>query len=415
MVLFIWSMFMRPLEYLKYYLPFKLNLHSLKATEAEKNILCIIPQMVQGGVEKVILTIAQEVDNQKFSFHLMTTLSSANEWRSKFEPYFQNIVTPVRKGNNGPCCSSIYCEYISALVKKLNIDVILISHSLKGYECLSRLKEKFQVEIVDILHNDVYPPIDVIIKTAPLVDKRICISNKLKNYILESYKIHGIFDRYVERLEVINNGVDTKVYKINPQRKGCFKSRYSIPQDSKIVSFIGRLSEEKNPSLFAEIGARILARMPTNVHFVVAGDGPELEKVKSIIKNKNLNANFTLTGTIDDVVDLLNDTDVLLVVSRIEGVPIVILEAMSVGVPVISTNAGAISEVIENNVNGFLIDLANGNYDIAKSFENKILDLIEGRIGYSAYSSRARETIAANFTLEMMGTKYRRVFEELIK
>lgn len=408
-------MFIYPLEYFKYYFSFWLKLYRLKTSKAKKNILCIIPHMVSGGVEKVILTIAQEVDSQKFSFHLMTTLSSANEWRSKFEPYFQNIVTPAQKNINSLYRSSIYCRYISDLVKKLNIDIILISHSADGYECLPKLKEELQVEIVDLLHNNVYPPIQVIIKTAPYVDKRICISNKLKDYILESYKAQGISDKYAERLKVINNGVDTQIYRVNAQTKGCFKSRYSIPQDSKLISFIGRLSEEKNPLLFTEIGARILTRPPTKVHFVMAGDGPELGKVKTTIKNKNIDANFTLTGTIDDVVDLLNDTDIFLVVSRIEGVPVVILEAMSMGIPVISTNVGAISEVIENNVNGFLINLAKSNDDLAKSFESKILDLIEGRIDYSTYSSRARETIASNFTLDMMGSKYQRVFEELTK
>jgi glycosyltransferase involved in cell wall biosynthesis len=371
--------------------------------------------MVSGGVEKVILTIAQEVDNKKFSFHLITTLPSANEWRPKFESYFQNIVTPAQKNINSLYFSPLYCRCISDLVRKLNIDIILISHSVDGYECLPKLKERLQVGIVDVLHNNVYPPIEVVTKSAPYVDRRICISDKLKNYILETYKKHGIPRKYAERLEVINNGVDTRMYCVNAQTKGRFKARYSIPEESKLVSFIGRLSEEKNPLLFVEIGARILARTAAKVHFVMAGDGPELGKVKATIKDKNLDANFTLTGTIENVVDLLNDTDVLLVVSSIEGVPIVILEAMSMGIPVISTDAGAISEVIENDVNGFLIDLGKDNDALAKSFQDKILDLIEGEIDYNTYSSKARETIASNFTLNIMGSKYQRVFEELVK
>jgi glycosyltransferase involved in cell wall biosynthesis len=398
------------LRYFKYYFPFKLNLYRLKASKARKNILCIIPHMGPGGVEKVILTIAKEVDSQKFSFHLMTTLSSANEWRSKFEPHFQNIITPAQKSIDSLCC-----RYVSDLVKKLNIDIILLSHSTDAYECLSKLSEKLRVNVVDLLHNNVYPPIQTVIKSTSFIDRRICISDKLKNYILESYRKYGISSKYAERILVISNGVDTEMYRAKSQTKGCFKSRYSIPEDSKLVSFIGRLSEEKNPLLFAEIGARILAHTATKVHFVMAGDGPELGRVRATIKNKSLDAHFTLTGTIDDVVELLNDTDILLLFSKIEGVPVVILEAMSMGIPVVSTDVGAISEVIENNVNGFLIDPAKSNENLVKAFEDKILDLVEGRIDYSPCSSRARETIVSNFTLKMMGSKYQRVFDELVR
>jgi glycosyltransferase involved in cell wall biosynthesis len=352
------SLFIQSLKYFRYYLPFKLSLHRLRASKVKKNVLCVIPHMVSGGVEKVILTIAQEVDNKKFSFHLITTLPSANEWRPKFESYFQNIVIPAQKNINSLYFSPLYCRCISDLVRKLNIDIILISHSVDGYECLPKLKERLQVGIVDVLHNNVYPPIEVVTKSAPYVDRRICISDKLKNYILETYKKHGIPRKYAERLEVINNGVDTRMYCVNAQTKGRFKARYSIPEESKLVSFIGRLSEEKNPLLFVEIGARILAQTAAKVH---------------------------------------------------------LLEAMSMGIPVISTDAGAISEVIENDVNGFLIDLGKDNDDLAKSFQDKILDLIEGGIDYNTYSSKARETIASNFTLNIMGSKYQRVFEELVK
>ena len=64
-------MFIHPLEYFKQYFSFRLSLHRLRISKTERNILCIIPYMSSGGLEKVIITIAQEVNNQEFSFHLM--------------------------------------------------------------------------------------------------------------------------------------------------------------------------------------------------------------------------------------------------------------------------------------------------------------------------------------------------------
>ena len=109
--------------------------------------------------------------------------------------------------------------------------------------------------------------------------------------------------------------------------------------------------------------------------------------------------------------DLLSDTYILLVVSQNEGIPLVILEAMSMGVPVVSTNVGAINEAVKNGVNGFLIE--TNDAEVVESFATKVLSLMEGKIDYHSFSEKAKETVASNFTLEIMGSEYQRIFEEL--
>jgi L-malate glycosyltransferase len=271
------------------------------------------------------------------------------------------------------------------------------------------LKSEFpNVKVVDLLHAEDYPPIRLE-AFAPYIDARICISERLRNYMVTKYQQSGIDAKYISRLHVIHNGIDTGEFDPTVQEKGKFKSRFSIPKETILLSYVGRFSPEKNLLLFVKIAKTIREILPCKVKFVMAGDGPEFANVKARIIDQGLEDQFVLTGVLDDVVSLLKDTFVLLVVSRNEGIPLVVLEAMSMGVPVVSTDVGAIGEVItENGKNGFLIKNEN---KIVELFTERILLLLNEEASYSAISSKGRETVLSKFSLEEMQRQYQRILD----
>lgn len=125
--------------------------------------------------------------------------------------------------------------------------------------------------------------------------------------------------------------------------------------NSKNVLFLGRL--EKTKGIFDLIeAAQFVIKEEKNINFILAGDG-DLLKITNIIIDKKLENNFKLLGWIDsnEVKNLLKDTMCYVLPSYNEGMPMSILEAMSFGIPIVSTNVGGIPEIIENSVNGFLI------------------------------------------------------------
>jgi glycosyltransferase involved in cell wall biosynthesis len=404
-------------DYPDFFLSFKPKFSRLTITKDKRNILCITPNIVIGGAEKLTLNIAQAVGSERYSFHLLTTTPANNIWRDKFQPYFQNIITPMDKTAETYYSGEIDHKRLHYLIKKLNIEIVLINQYRGAYlEYIPQLKSKFKnISIVDVVHNEVNPGIHRMKQSAPYIDRRICISNRVKNYVTKIYKELSTDETYSEQLSVIHNGIDSREFTADPQTRGRFKTEFSIPIDVKIISFIGRVSDEKNPLLFVDIAKSVLAKSPEKIKFVIAGDGPDFEKVSNRIKDYGLEADFILTRMIDNVAELLNDTYVLLIVSKREGIPLAVLEAMSMGVPVISKNVGALNEVIENNVNGFLINSENDVAQVVESFSNAIFDLLTAKTDYSLLAKRARETIISGFCLETMGSKYKRVFDELIK
>jgi len=94
--------------------------------------------------------------------------------------------------------------------------------------------------------------------------------------------------------------------------------------------------------------------MMPDVHFVIVGDGPQRNLTENWIKKAGLADNFRLLGTRDDVPELLPAFDVFLITSRSEGLPRAMLEALATYVPVVATDVGGISELVDGNRNGIL-------------------------------------------------------------
>ena len=411
---FIKLLFVYPFQYLVFYFGFRVKYRRLKVTSGKKNVLCIIPSMVMGGAERAVLNLAKGVDRRKYVFHVMTTSEESHVWAGVFASFFQNVFSPkITKIQALYDYDTIYYKYFRFLMRKLNISVVLISHSDTAYKYLPRLKSSFRsLKIIDMLHVKNWPPRSMREGAAPYVDRRVCISQDLKDYVLNGYAESGLSSRYSGRLEVIYNGVDTREYSSCSVEKGKFRAKFSIPGDEKLVSFVGRFSEEKNPAVFVEIAKRVLAESDSKLKFVMAGDGPEFEKVHRMIENYDLQDRFVLPGMVQDVAELLNDTLILLVVSKTEGIPFVILEAMSMGVPVLSVDVGGISEVVTNGLNGFLI---SPRESVVDSFTEKVLELTEGQLNYDEISEKAKETIEARFTLNSMSSRYELLLDELTR
>ncbi|PAF37229.1 hypothetical protein CHH58_10345 [Terribacillus saccharophilus] len=109
------------------------------------------------------------------------------------------------------------------------------------------------------------------------------------------------------------------------------------------------------------------------VIFTIAGDGDLLNESKQLTKELNLQDNFDFKGWISrqQIQNLLKDTDLFVLPSYNEGLPMSILEALSYAVPVVSTNVGSINEAIEDNKNGFLIEPGN-----LEMIENSVVEIL---------------------------------------
>ncbi len=175
------------------------------------------------------------------------------------------------------------------------------------------------------------------------------------------------------------------------------------------ILFAGRLDPVKRPMMLPQIARELRRRRPTaDFRFAVAGEGPEGPALAAKVKRAGLAELFEFHGHVPDIAPLLADCDMLVLPSRAEGVPLVILEAFAAWRPVIASSVGAIPEVV-NAQTGVLVPLGAGEVEAFAGGINRLLQDPEKR---RALGENGRRMVAADYTLEAARQNYRSLFDE---
>lgn len=225
----------------------------------------------------------------------------------------------------------------------------------------------------------------------PKINKIICVSQAVKQTL----------SRHVpeEKLQVIYGGIDLAATKqsINQQ---AILNQYPTLKQKRLIGFVGSLTEVKAPSLFIET-AEIILQHTDDCHFIFIGDGELRHSLKAQLEEKGLSKHFTFTGFVQNAIPFLSSLDLLMVTSRNEGIPNVILEAFISNVPVVSVEVGGISELIEANHTGILAkrnakELANACIQALSDngFASELTKNATEKVSKFTYENGIRQTLA---------------------
>ncbi|MDK9773410.1 glycosyltransferase family 4 protein [Vibrio sp. B181a] len=144
--------------------------------------------------------------------------------------------------------------------------------------------------------------------------------------------------------------------------------------DSHRVLFVGMLSKVKGSDYLLEIIKKSVSRN-ANIHFDIVGDGPDLAAFSEAIESLSIGSRVTVHGRLNNVTGLYQNAGVFILTSRNEGFPMVLLEAQSHGLPVVSFDCETgPSEMIQHGYNGYLVD----TFD-TEAFSEHLVDLFEDR------------------------------------
>lgn len=202
--------------------------------------------------------------------------------------------------------------------------------------------------------------------------------------------------RLTRRAVVVHNGV-----------RDCYTAPISPSDERLVVGALGRLTPRKGVHLLLEAAARLRATHP-QVHFRVAGEGELAAELMARITAQGLNDSFELCGPQADVPGFLAGLNLFALPSLDECLPLVALEAMSAGLPVLATAVGGVPEAIEHDRTGWLIP-ANDVAALAGALERLLDDApLRARLG-----ATARQAFLTRFTLDAMTERYRALYVQL--
>jgi colanic acid/amylovoran biosynthesis glycosyltransferase len=211
-----------------------------------------------------------------------------------------------------------------------------------------------------------------------------------------------------DKIKVHHMGIDPQKY--NPAHR---KSQNS---DKIKILTIGRFVEKKGIRYGVEAVGSVM-KEHANIEYGIIGDGPLRNEVESIIFNMNLRGKVKLLGwkSQEEIIDYIKDTDILLAPSVIgqdgdqEGIPVVLMEAMGMGLPVVSTYHSGIPELVQDNVSGFLAPERN-----VSVLAEKLKQCIDSRDKWPEIGMAGHKTVMENFNINSLNNQLVDIYRRLL-
>jgi len=227
--------------------------------------------------------------------------------------------------------------------------------------------------------------------------KIIVTSKSMLNEITNTFKIPN------DKISIIPNGIDISEFNIqvNPFE---IKRNIGIGEDKKLVLFVGRITSQKGVTYLIQAVPKILASHP-DARFVIVGDGWELGTIKNMIYSMGLGEYVKTLGFLPDhtVKSLMKAADVMVVPSIYEPFGIVALEAMASGTPLVASDVGGLSELVEHGKTGLKIYPANpdsiawgintilSNPQWARTMAQNALAIVKEKYSWEAIAAKTAE------------------------
>jgi L-malate glycosyltransferase len=237
---------------------------------------------------------------------------------------------------------------------------------------------------------------------ALLTDRLVAVSAELRRCSLYTDRINP------EKLAVIVNGVDQDRFtSVRPGAAAEFRSREGISPRAMVVTIVARLHPVKNhPLLFRAI--KLLAGKLPDLRLVVVGDGEEKAALELLVDNLGLAGVIKFLGSRRDVPVILKASNMLVLCSSTEGLPLILLEAMTAGIPVVVTKGANSSGLVRHGING----LVSG--DTAEELALAITALYEADPSNADMTAAAYELATSCYSLDRMSDEYGRLYRQCL-
>jgi len=217
-----------------------------------------------------------------------------------------------------------------------------------------------------------------------------------------------------KRTVVIPNGADMHIVEeVRKKGKESLRREFDIASSTKVVLFVGGLYKTKNINLLIR-AFQIVQRVVQDTLLLIVGDGPERSPLVALDRNLGLSSKSLFVGKVsyDEVLEYMTASDVLVLPSKIEGNPRVIIESLASGVPIVGSDVRGINNLIINGYNGLLVNVNSLN--AVECLSNAIIRILnDGELAKDL--SQNGKKYAIRFDKDIILSKTWQVIQEFLK
>ncbi|MCX6971196.1 MAG: glycosyltransferase [Verrucomicrobia bacterium] len=368
-----------------------------------KKVLHVIDSLHLGGAQEVVLNLATCGDRRRFTHEVATMHGRGVYWdrmaalgiplhslspHKLFPWYAASLPELLVRGR----FDILHCHLVASniiakpLGRMCGVPVILNhDHTNDDYRANNRVRLA-----LDSLSNR-------------LASHIIAVSDSCRKFLIEREGVPA------EQITLIQNAIDLGRFSASCGTGAGARKALGIPDGPPVIAGVGRLNPQKNYSLFIRIAAEVLKRHPQAV-FVLAGEGPEDGILRKLAIECGVGEQLHFCGYVPDTRQVYLAADALLMPSLFEGLPMSLLEAMAMKVPVVASALDGIAEVVEDGRDGFLVPSGD-----ADGFAERICRLIETPSLGHQIGAAASEKIALRFSSLRMCGEVERIYDRFLE
>ncbi|CAN5658830.1 glycosyltransferase family 4 protein [soil metagenome] len=343
-------------------------------------LLEVVGNGIVGGMESVVARLVERLPHDRYDITALCPFESrfTTALRQRDVEVF---VTPM---SQDPAWSSIHMA--CTLMQSASVDIVH-AHLANAHVLAAVAGRLTGTPVLATIHE----------RHPSLLDLQAHRLARTHLAVVSPHSYHQALGLGVEAslLSCVPNGVDTQVFRPSRTTPAQTELRASlgIPAGAPLVGFVGRLTPDKGPEVFVR-SALLLRIVAPDVHLVLVGDGPMRAELLASIARFELGDRVHLAGLREDMCSVYRQLDLLVSSSFSEGMPLVVLEAMASGLPVVATQVGGVVDVVEQGETGWLV--APGDFDGLAGTVARALAAPDELLRMGV---RARERAVAHFDL----------------
>jgi glycosyltransferase involved in cell wall biosynthesis len=365
-------------------------------------VLHIIKSLGRGGAEMLLPETLRQHDQQKFKFHYIYFLPWKNQMVSAIEEEGGTVVCIPAKNN---AAILLAVRKIAAYVRKHNIQ--LIHCHLPWAGMAGRMAGRLTgVPVIYTEHNkwERYHKLTYLMNkfTFGSQQRVIAVSAEVANSIKTNYgKANPL-------VQVVANGTDTVKYSRSQNIGHDIRKELNIPATATVIGITCVFRVQKRLGTWLEIAKALHAKHP-DTFFIIVGDGPLREEIHARAKALGTDKYVFFAGLQTETRPYFTAMDVFMMSSEFEGLPIALLEAMSMNCVPACTTAGGIPEVIKDGENGVLVPVQE-----PMQLVDRLSALLQQPGQVAKMKQAARETVINSFSMKKMVGELEVIYNDLI-
>lgn len=299
---------------------------------------------------------------------------------------------------------------VKKLIKENEIDIIH-AHGTRANSNVFWAAKSLDIPLIYTIHGwSFHDDQKTFVKKFRILSEKFLTSRANLNIsVSESNKQSG--QKYIKSFSstVVNNGIDQE--KFNPAKSFAnIRQELGIDQNTTLLLFIARFTSHKQPLTLIRAFADVVKKMPA-LKLLMVGDGDEKTEALSLVKELSIADNVIFLPFRQDVPAILNAADIFILPSLWEGLPIGLLEAMSMGKAVIATNVDGTSEIVRHQDNGYLIEVNNLQRNLAEA----IIHVAGNSSLRQKFGANAIQTVKNHFNAASMTRQIENIYTSLYK